>query len=55
MKELYSIEQLRDMANKMLRGNSEVVNLQQMKEIFNRQGLKVVEFEGLYRLDELNN
>ena len=55
MERLYSIEQLRVIANKLLEGNSRVVNLQQIKEVFYRQGLKVVEFEGLYKLDIVND
>ncbi len=54
MKELYSIEQLREMANKLIRGNSRVVNFQQMISVFDRYGKRVVEVEkGKYKLINL--
>lgn len=51
---IYTMEELREMANKLLMGNCRVVNLQHMKDVFKRYNKKVIEVEeGKYKLIKL--
>lgn len=40
---MYTLEELKLEANKLIEGNSICVNLQQMKEVFERNNMAVVE------------
>ena len=45
---MYTLEELRLEASKLMKGNSSCVHMQQIKEIFERNNMVVVEFDDKY-------
>lgn len=45
---MYTLEELRLEASKLMKGNSSCVHMQQIKEVFERNNMVVVEFDDKY-------
>lgn len=45
---MYTLEELRLEASKLIEGNSSCVHMQQIKEVFERNNMVVVEFDDKY-------